>query len=357
MTDKITEKNLSENSENPKPTTAKQQTTDKPMGEAGESHKKTKEEMLEKAKQAHSNYKEQFAQFPPERQHQKKMSALIHGIMIFLGNFLQAFAFQGFVDANGFLSGGAFGLAGIFTHFLPWFDFALAVFLFSVPMLIVGWLNIDKKFVILTTISILLQVVMLKMFEGLVIYNNDTLLASIFGGVLLGCGDGLVLRGGSGTSGIHLVAMTVKKKLGFSISTITMAINLLIVFCSAGIFGLEKGLYTLILIFVAGRVAGTVVDGISRKRTAFIVTTKGKEIGDQLMEFLNRGVTMMPGTGLYSGNQTDVLFCVVNVVEVAKLKQIVRDIDMHAFITVYETAELEGHFTKNSFLFDKRSDE
>lgn len=313
--------------------------------------------MLEKAKKVKSDYKEHMAQYTPERQRQKKLLAFTHVVMILAGNFLVSFGFQGFVNANGFLSGGAYGLAGVLNHYLPIISFSLAVLLFSIPMLVVGWLNLDKKFVVLTTFSILMQVVVLQIFDELVIYNNDTLLASIFGGVMIGCGDGLVLRGGSGSSGIHLVAMAIKRKLGISVSTISMTINLCIVFCSSMIFGLEQGLYTLILIFVAGRVMSTVLDGISRKRTAFIVTDCGQEIGDRLMEFLNRGVTMLPGTGLYSGNSTDVLFCVVNVMEVAKLKQIVRDVDQHAFITIYETAELEGHFMKNSFVFDKKSDE
>ena len=312
---------------------------------------------MHRAKAAQTAYQEKMAQYPPERQRQKKVISLSHVMMILVGNFVVAFGFQGFVSANNFFSGGAYGLAGILNHYLPAISFSMAVFLFSVPMLIVGWLNVDKKFVALTAFSIIFQVFILRLFDGVVIYRNDTLLAAIFGGVMMGLGDGLVLRGGSGTNGIHLVAMTLKKRLGLSVSTITMSLNLIIVCCSAAIFGLERGLYTLILIFVASRVISMVIDGMSRKRTAFIVTAHGEEIGDQLMDFLNRGVTMMPGIGLYSGHQTDVLFCVVNVLEVAKLKNIVRDIDPHAFITVYETAEVAGHFSKNSLLFDKRSDE
>lgn len=337
---------------------AELKTTPKKNGVCENSAKKSvKNTVADKARKAKLDYQTQMEKFTPRRRYQRKMLTLTHIVMILTGNFLVALGFQGFVNANGFLSGGVYGLAGILNHFFPVIHFSLAVLFFSIPMLIVGWKNLDKKFVALTTFSIVLQVVILELLDGTVIYNNDTLLASIFGGVLIGCGDGLVLRGGSGTSGIHLVASALKQKLGFSVSTISMTISFCVVCCSAMIFGLEPGLYTLILIFVAGQVTGTVVDGISRKRTAFIVTAKGEEIGERLMEFLNRGVTMLPGTGLYSGMKTDVLFCVVNVMEVAKLKQIVRDVDIDAFITVYETAELAGHFTKNSFIFDKKSDE
>ncbi|MGI5824135.1 MAG: YitT family protein [Bacillota bacterium] len=351
MPEKITE-NLNSSSQNSE-TKTNAQTTDSAKGNV----KQKTGAMVSKAKQARSEYKAKMAQYPPQRKRQKQFLSFSHAVMIIIGNFLVAFGFRGFVAANDFFSAGAFGLAGILNHFLPVISFSLAVLIFSIPMLIVGWFNVDKKFAVFTAFSIIMQVVLLEVFDNLVIYNNDPLLAAIFGGVMMGTGDGLVLRGGSGTSAIHLVAMALKKKLGLSVSNITVSINLLIVFCATMIFGLEKGLYTLILIFVAGRVMELVLDGMSRKRTAFIVTAKGQEIGDRLMEFLNRGVTMMPGTGLYSGYKTDVLFCVVNVLEVAKLKNIVRDVDPHAFVTVYETAEVAGHFSKNSLLFDKRSDE
>lgn len=347
------EKIINENINAKKETTKGSQNT----ANAPTKTKLSKEVVMDKARQAKEDYQEKMKKFTPERRYQRKMLSLVHIAMVLVGNFLVALGFQGFVNANGFLSGSVYGLAGIVTYFLPTIHISLVVFLLSIPMLIVGWKSLNKKIVALTTVSIILQVIFLEAMDGLVIYNNDTLLASIFGGVLIGCGDGLVLRGGSGTNGLHLVAMTIKKKMGLSFSTISMTISFFIVCCSALIFGLEPGLYTLILIFIAAQVGNTVVDGISRKRTAFIVTTKGTEIGEHLMEFLHRGVTMLPGTGLYSGQQTDVLFCVVNVMEVARLKQIVRDVDINAFITVYETAELAGHFNKNSMIFDKASDE
>ena len=285
--------------------------------------------------------------------HHQRLTQIKNLVLILLGNALVAYSFVGFVRANGFLSGGAYGLAGILNHFVPAIGFALAVFLFNLPALIIGWRGLDKGFVAKTTICILLQILCLNLFDGIVIYQGDSLLASIFAGVLMGLGDGLVLRSGSGSNGIHLVAMVLKKNLGFSVSTIATAMNVAIIALSASIFGLEKGLYTLILIFVSGRALNFVLDGISRKRTALIVTTKGEEVGKQLMDFLNRGVTMMPATGLYSGQEMEVLMCVVNMLEVEQLKRIVRSLDRNAFITIHETAEVSGRFMKNNAIVDK----
>ncbi len=285
--------------------------------------------------------------------HRRSILSIKNAILILAGNALVAYSFVGFVRANGFLSGGAFGLAGMLNHLIPAIAFPVAVLIFNFPAVLLAWFSLRRPYVVMASFCILLQVVFLQLFDGIVIYNNDPLLASVFAGVLMGAGDGLVLRSGSSSSVIHLVSMVLKKRLGLSVSTIATSINLVIVALSASVFGLEKGLYTLIMIFISGRAMNLVLDGVSRKRTAFIVTTKGEEIGKKLLEFLNRGVTMMPAKGLYSMQEANVLLCVVNMLEVGRLKEIVREVDRHAFITIYETAEVSGRFMKNNAIVDK----
>lgn len=274
-------------------------------------------------------------------------------LLFLLGNAFEAYSYQGFVSANDFLSGGTYGAAGILTRFLTFIPFPLAVLLFNLPCIWLGWRFLEKRFVVLTGISLLLQVFFLQLFQGVVIYNNDLLLAAIFAGVFVGLGDALVLRTGSGSSGIHLVAMVLRKKYGIAISTVTMAINGTIILLSTGLFGIEKGLYTLILIFASGQTLSAVLDGISRKRTAFIITTKGREVGAQLMEKLARGVTMLPGEGLYTGQEVSVLICVTNNLEVGRLKETVLSVDASAFITFYETTDISGRFLKHNPIVDK----
>lgn len=286
-------------------------------------------------------------------QKNQKLKKLSVYLLFLLGNAFEAYSYQGFVSANDFLSGGTYGAAGILTRFVTFIPFPLAVLLFNIPCILLGWRYLEKRFVVLTGVSLLLQVFFLQLFQGVVIYKNDLLLAAIFAGVFVGLGDALVLRSGSGSSGVHLVAMVLRRKYGIAISTVTMTINATIILLSTGLFGIEKGLYTLILIFASGQTLSAVLDGISRKRTAFIITAKGQEVGENLMQTLHRGVTMIPAVGLYTGQDTSLLLCVTNTLEVGRLKEAVQAIDPQAFITFYETNDISGHFNKHNLIVDK----
>ncbi len=287
----------------------------------------------------------------------QKLIKLPQLLLFLLGNAFVAYSYQGFVSANDFLSGGIYGISGIFTHFIDLIPFSLVVLLFNLPCMIWAWRELEKRFVILTIIALLLQVVFLQLFEGVVIYNNDLLLAAIFAGVFVGLGDGLVLRSGSGSSGVHLIAMVLRQRFGISVSTVTTCINAVIIVLSSGLFGIEKGLYTLILIFASGQTVHAILDGLSSKRTAFIITTKGEEVGEALINGLNRGVTKLAAEGLYTHTSVSLLMCVTNMLEVGRLKSLVQSVDPQAFITFYETTDFRGHFLKHNILVDKDEDE
>ena len=282
-----------------------------------------------------------------------KLIKLPQLLLFLLGNAFEAYSYQGFVSANDFLSGGTYGLAGILLRSLQVIPFPLAVRLFNLPCIWLGWGFLEKRFVVLTGVALILQVFFLQMFNGVVIYNNDLLLAAIFAGVFVGLGDALVLRSGSGSSGTHLVAMVLRQKYGVSISAVTMSINAVVILLSTGLFGIEKGLYTLILIFASGQTLSAVLEGITRKRTAFIVTAKGREVGQLLMEKLSRGVTMLDAEGLYSGSDYKLLLCVTNILEVGRLKELVLTVDPQAFITFYETSDISGHFNRHNMIVDR----
>lgn len=275
-------------------------------------------------------------------------------LLLFLaGNAFVAYSYRGFVSANHFLSGGTYGLSGILTHFLDFISFPVGVLIFNIPCMIWAWFVLERRFVLMTTIALFLQVFFLHLFQNVVIYNNNQLLAAIFAGVFVGLGDGLVLRSGSGSSGTHLVAMILHQKLGISVGSVTTAVNGFIIILSASIFGIEKALFTLILIFASGQTLNAILDGVSRKRTAFIVTPKGQEVGAALMRELRRGVTMLPATGLYSQTPLDLLLCTTNMLEVGKLKTLVLAVDPTAFITFYTTSDISGHFNKHNPIVDK----
>lgn len=280
-------------------------------------------------------------------------TSLKNFIFMMLGNALVAYSYQGFVRVNGFLSGGVYGVAGILNYYVPVIEFSVAVLILNAPCLLAGWIYLDRKLLVMTGVTILIQVGFLELFDSAYIYSNDRLLAAIFAGVSMGFGDGLILRSGGCSSGTYLVSAILSKKLGIALGSITTVINFSIIGMSTCIFGLERGLYTLIMVYVCGVTINAVMDAISRKRTAFIISPQGEEIGRQVITELKRGVTMLDGKGLYTGKDVNMLVCVVNRLEVVKLKELAQKIDPNAFITFYETNDLSGKFNKHNAIFDK----
>jgi len=273
---------------------------------------------------------------------------------VILGNIIIALGFCMFINPNGFLAGGVYGLAGILQYFVPILPFSIAVSVFNIPALIWGYKELHKAFVLRSTLGIVVQTICLWRFPAFVpTYTNDPLLSAIVGGVVVGIGGGAALRCFSATGGLDITAMVLKKKFNTSVGTMSTAINLLIIAVSAVFFGVEQGLYTMIYSFVSGKVVNSVLEGISRKRSAFIVTNKGDILGQRLLELLGRGVTIIPATGAYTKEEKSILFCVVNKLEISQLKAIVQEVDSQAFVTIYETSEVKGTFYHHHALVDE----
>ncbi len=274
-------------------------------------------------------------------------------ILVILGNVVIAFGFCMFINPNDFLAGGVYGLAGILQYFIPLLPFSIAISVFNIPALIWGYKELRRAFVFRSALGIAVQTVCLWLFPRFVpTYTNDPLLSAIVGGVVVGIGGGAALRCFSATGGLDITAMILKKKFSTSVGTMSTAINLCIVGVSAIFFGVEQGLYTMIYSFVSGKVINAVLEGISRKRSAFIVTNKGELLGPRLMELLGRGVTIIPAMGAYTKEEKSILFCVVNKLEIAQLKAIVQEVDPQSFVTIYETAEVKGTFYHHHAIVD-----
>lgn len=173
--------------------------------------------------------------------------------------------------------------------------------------------------------------------------QSDLLIASVFGGLFVGTGVGIVLRASASTGGSDLLAIIIKhfmKKV--PINQILMCVDGCIIVVGLYVFGVEKAMYALISIFIVSKVVNTLVEGVNYSKGVHIISDKSVEIAEILMNNINRGITSINGKGLYTGQEKDILFIVCSTEELIEIQKLVREVDDKAFITITDVREVMG---------------
>ncbi|RJQ42959.1 MAG: YitT family protein [Anaerolineaceae bacterium] len=266
-------------------------------------------------------------------------------IFIFLGAAVQALAMRLFLIPGQLVSGGVSGAAQIIHSFSGW-PIGLMVIIGNLPLYLIGWRHLGGlKFALRTLFAVLAFSILtdiLPLFLPIQSITGDILLNTLYGGVLLGAGLGLVYLGRGTSGGSDILGRILNYRFGFSISAAYMLTDSLVVLASGFAFGWEKALYGLIVIYMSGLVAELVSEGSSVVRTALVITDKPDEIAAQVMEQLERGVTFLYGKGAYTGTDRTILYCVVSRPEVSLIKGIVSEIDPDAFVVIGQANEVLG---------------
>lgn len=281
----------------------------------------------------------------------KAKQSILDISLITLASISYALAFNVFIIPNNLVSSGVGGLAIITNHLTGW-SVGLLIFLYNIPIMAWARKELNLRFIIYTVIAVTLQSIFLNYIKP-ESYTNDVLLASIFGGILVGAGGGIIIRQYGSSGGVDVIAIVLRKRLGISVGTVTSIANMLIIALAAFIFGLEPAMYTIVSILVGGLAMDLIQEGLNKKHTAMIVSNRSQEIKEAIMFQLNRGVTLMHGSGGFEKGEKDIIFCVANLFELARLKELVMNIDKNAFMTISETAEVLGRFSEHSFLRKK----
>jgi len=183
----------------------------------------------------------------------------------------------------------------------------------------------------------------LSLTSGLSFHSESLLTTILFGGIVNGLGFGLIFRANSSTGGNDIISKILNRQFSYSISTFNFAFNLLIIGLSAFVFGLDIAVETLTTLYVSSITIRFVLEGSNYKRTVFIVTKQKEAVAAEINKKLVRGCTIMEGTGSYTGDKRDILYAVISVNQVTKLKMIVSAIDEEAFINVIETRAVFGN--------------
>ncbi|HQO97576.1 MAG TPA: YitT family protein [Anaerolineaceae bacterium] len=266
-------------------------------------------------------------------------------LFIILGALVQSLAMRLFLVPAQLTSGGISGAAQIIHFYTNW-PIGLMVFLGNVPMFILGWRYLGgARFALRTAVAILtfsLLTDLLVLFLPAGGITNDLVLDCLYGGLLLGIGLGLVYRGRGTSGGSDILGRILNHKFGISISQAYLATDTIVVLLSGLAFGWEKALYGLVAIYVSGLAAEMASEGSAIYRTAMIITSKPEDIIGMVMERLERGVTILEGTGGYTGHDRPVLYCVITRSEVNQLKEMVKEADPKAFMVIGTAHEALG---------------
>lgn len=268
-------------------------------------------------------------------------------ILVLAGALLQAVGTWLFTLPGSLVSGGVFGLAQIIYYQFN-IPVGLIALVFNIPLFVIGWKHLGGfRFAIRTVIAIVVSSVLIDLLTTLpatkgMHLTESALLNTLFGGVLVGVGLGLVYLGRGTSGGTDIIARILNKRFGTSVSTIYMVTDTISVFLAGILFDWEKALYGLILIYVSGVAVDMTLQGIDVVRQAMIVTENYEAVASAIVEELNRSSTIIPAKGGYSKEERNILFCVVMRSEVALLKEIVQRADPKAFMVVGHANEALG---------------
>lgn len=269
-------------------------------------------------------------------------------LFIFMGTGIMAFAIQCIFEPIGLVTGGFSGIAiiirkmtaGIVEGGVPLWLTNLAL---NVPVFIAALIIKGRKFLGRTVIGTVLLSFWLYVIPQVDLTQGDYMLSSVFGGVITGIGIGFVLLAKATTGGTDMVSALIQKYVRhYSVVQILQVIDGMVVLAGLYVFGLKPALYAIVAIFITSKVSDALMEGMKYSKAAFIITDCYKEIADAIMTQLDRGLTGLDATGMYSGDKKTVLYCVVSKKEIVELKDIVAKIDPKAFVIVTDAREVFG---------------
>lgn len=269
------------------------------------------------------------------------MKVLKDYLFITLGCIITAISLNGLLIPNKVAAGGVSGFATV-LFYLWGLPVSVTLIIVNIPLFIAGLYYLGRKFGIRTLFGTSVLALMVAVTSGITPFTTDLLLASIYGGVLSGLGLGMVFRAKSTTGGTDLAAHLLHKFLGFTVGQGLLSIDFLVIAFAGVAFGAELAMYALIALFITGKVIDLVQQGLRVSKMAYIISSEPEKISQTILYKLNRGATTLSGKGAYTKEEKDVILCVVNQMEITKLKEIVHEVDQKAFVIVTDITEALG---------------
>lgn len=268
------------------------------------------------------------------------LSQLKNIIFLTVGAMITAFALESFLVPNNIIDGGVIGISMIVSHITKW-NLGLLILILNTPFIIMAFKKMGGKFVVQTAFANIILAVFLNIFHHYKV-THDLLLATVFGGIILGLGVGIILKHEGSLDGTEMLSLVVSKKLGVSVGEFIMGINVFIYLAAGKVFSWESAMYSIMTYFIASKVIDTVMEGFNSSKSVRIISDNASAIGEQLIERLDISVTYLQGIGGYTGQDKDLIYCVISRLELPKMIDIIKEIDSKAFVSVVDVHEVYG---------------
>jgi len=255
------------------------------------------------------------------------------------------FGFKLLLIPEKLLSSGVSGVAMVIGYVSGW-NIGWLYFALNVPILLWGYRVLGKRFIFLSIVTVLATALSLQVIPEIKL-TDDRLLASVFGGVLVGIGTTVALRFGGSTGGFDIIASIISRSRDLPIGLLTVLLNTFVV-ASLGFLQNDwnAALYSMLSIYLTGRLIDA-VHTPHHKLTAFIVTNHTQELASRLLK-LPRGVTIIKTRGAFTSEERDMLMTVATRYELAELRKLITEVDAKAFVNVVQTIDVIGEFRKRT---------
>ena len=252
-----------------------------------------------------------------------------------------------FLIPNHIIDGGITGIS-LLVQALTGVPFSLLIVVLNLPFFYLGYRRLGAGLAVSSTYAIVVLSLFSSIFEEMKPATTDPFLSTIFGGIIIGIGVGIVIKSGGSTDGTEIVAIWMDSKSSFSVGEIIMFFNFFILGAAGFVFSWNSAMYSLIAYFICSRMIDAVSTGLDSSKGIFIVTTEYDKVSDAIVHDMHRAVTRLHGQGGFLKDDKDVLYCVVTRLEVTKLKQVVHGIDPSAFLSVFDVQEVQGGLVKGN---------
>lgn len=281
-----------------------------------------------------------------------KKSFFIQFLVTLIGTFVYAIGLNTFMLPHKFLSGGFTGIAMI-LYYLTGFPIGLTNLLANIPLLFLSYRYMGKRYTLFAIISTVLCSGFLDLTVSLskIVPVHTPIVSAIAGAFIIGSSMGLLYRYGSSTGGLDIIGAMIKKYYNIEIGNVVLCVNILIILSSMFIFQIEPAVCTLIAMYLNAMFANRVVLGFAKRKAAFIVSDYPLEVSDTILRNIHHGATLLYGQGTFSGREKQIVFSIISLTQISKLRKLVEDVDKNAFIFIIDATDVIGKgFTAPNFL-------